>query len=135
MILSRKNIILNTIIVFILLMSILYHTKPSLIYDHTTHKFKKFGTSKNETIIPIHVIGILLVMVLYMLFFIWNNNKPMNDNIPTIEHNKNIINHNNDYHLMIQQMQNLQTQLQQLYLYQLHNKQNSDISLPNILNV
>lgn len=68
MLLSKTDPLLNTIIVFVLIMASIYIAKPRLLYDYDNDEFKRFGTDNNRTLMPIYVIGLLLAMLLYIFF-------------------------------------------------------------------
>ena len=60
-----------SIILYICLIMIVLMIKPSFIYDDKNNKYKSFGFSKNETIIPIQLLNILLCTFSYMCVLIY----------------------------------------------------------------
>ena len=67
-IISLSNPLYNTVIAFVSVMALLYIIKPDTIYDRGKEEFRQFGMDDNKTILPIHVIAILLAIILYVLF-------------------------------------------------------------------
>ena len=57
-----------TLFVFMIIMIILYVKKPELIYDNDKKEFRQFGISDGKTLLPIHVIAILLAVALFVFF-------------------------------------------------------------------
>ena len=69
LILSDTNPLYNTMLIFTVIMITLFLTKPNLIYCSKTNRFRQFGTSHGDTLIPIYIIGILLAVILYVFFY------------------------------------------------------------------
>ena len=69
MILSSTNPLQNTIIIFTIVMAILYISRPELIYCKRTKQFRQFGTGEGKTLLSIYVLGVMLAVVLYALFY------------------------------------------------------------------
>lgn len=155
-ILSNDNPLYNTIIIFTVIMGILFLTKPNLIYCSKTNQFRQFGTSQGKTLLPIYIVGILLAVILYVFFYSimkkkdhnnfgnnqmdhmmserYNgyNNPMMNINHP----NPNDANINQIYLMQQQQINTLNSQIQQLIQHQLINnsigiKKNDQLIIPN----
>src|SRR5579872_2057151 len=69
MLLNVDNPVYNTIIVFSIIMLLLYIIKPDVIYNNEKKEFRQFGTTDGKTLLPIHVVGILLAIILYVFFY------------------------------------------------------------------
>lgn len=102
--------IINTIIVFVLIMIIILIIKPSFLYDHDKNEFKKFGTEDNETILNIYSISVLLAFFLYIFFNSINKKRGTFKKINNIDPNIEGFN-NND---ILKQIMNQQLLNQQL---------------------
>jgi hypothetical protein len=78
-------IIINSSLIFLFIIIILYITKPALLFDYNTNEFKQFGINinhkNNKTLLPIYLLAILLAIGSYFLIFFIH---------------KKQINHNND---------------------------------------
>lgn len=134
MILNVDNPVYNTIIIFSIIMILIYTVKPEVVYDNNKNEFRQFGTTNGKTLLPIYVVGILLAVILYVIFYYISKKNT--------EQTKSV-NLTNIVQPDIQniQLQNIQNQLNQLVqqqvqsqLNQLHKNTNS-LNLPNILNV
>ena len=42
--------------------------KPKILYNHKTNTFKKFGSSKDETIFNIYSVSVVLAIIIYLFF-------------------------------------------------------------------
>lgn len=60
----------NTIIFYILIISIILITKPSFLYCNKTNKFKPFGCNDNETLLSFPIVSIGTGIILYLIFTI-----------------------------------------------------------------
>ena len=127
MLLSIDNPVYNTIIVFSIIMIILYIIKPNVIYDNKKNEFRQFGTTNGKTLLPIYVIGILLAIILYVLFhYISISFKTKRKELITdVTYSKNEERNikggfDNDSKYYIQQIQNLQSQMNQLLQQQMN---------------
>lgn len=143
MLLSNKNPVYNTIIVFSIIMLLLYITKPDVIYNHNKKKFRQFGTTNEKTLLPIYVIGILLAIILYVFFYSLTNSCKISSKSKNINNNKLNLSSNNKFNnytnqnsyaynnqqIQIQQLQNQMQQLihQQLIQQQLNNQISNNI--------
>ena len=162
MLLSIDNPVYNTIIVFSIIMILLYLIKPDLIYDDTKKEFRQFGTTDGKTLLPIHVIGILLAIILYVFFNNLLNNKSSDkkknnstssssthkklkvtylpietDKIPVMSVSNADPNNNNYQYSMYQQqmhLQNLQNQMNQMMMQQQINQQIQRQLMENTIN-
>lgn len=115
-------------------MILIYTVKPEVVYDNNKNEFRQFGTTNGKTLLPIYIVGILLAVILYVIFYYISKKNT--------EQTKSV-NLTNIVQPDIQniQLQNIQNQLNQLVqqqvqsqLNQLHKNTNS-LNLPNILNV
>lgn len=162
MILDIDNPVYNTIIVFSIVMLLIYVIKPETIYDNNKGEFRQFGVIEGKTLLPIYILGLLLAILLYVLFYCITRykNSNINTNIrskvniisPNIEY-KDIISSNTDYKNIIssnteyknicqiqdQQIKKMQTQIEKLVdiTHKMNNSSNIDkrIILPNTLNI
>jgi len=135
MLLSVDNPVYNTIIVFSVIMLLVYITKPDVVYDNEKHEFRQFGMTDGKTLLPIYVIGILLAIILYVFFYYISINQK---NVTNGSKKRKIIEvvssngldndyeiKNNDfdnkyrYYLQQQQIQQLQSQLNQFVQQQM----------------
>lgn len=82
--------LLNTIIVFVILMALLYYIKPDVIYDHKKKEFRQFGIDNDKTLLPIYFVGIILAILLYILFSKYHEYEKNNKNdVKMYESHKN----------------------------------------------
>lgn len=58
---------ITIVMVYILIVVIVYISKPLLIYDDINNKFKEFGLDENKSIIAFPVLVILLSIVVYFV--------------------------------------------------------------------
>lgn len=68
MILDPYNPVFNTCFVYILLILLLVHYKPSVIYDKKKKKYRDFGIKKSCSLLPLPIISILLAIIVYVIF-------------------------------------------------------------------
>ena len=66
--LNPLNPLLNSIIVYIILVLLLIYSKPSVIYDKKTKKFKQFGMQKGKSILSLPILAILIAIITYVIF-------------------------------------------------------------------
>ena len=66
--LSLSNPFYNTIITFVLVMTLIYIIKPETLYDKHKKEFRQFGINNGKTLMPIYVLAILMAIILYTLF-------------------------------------------------------------------
>lgn len=130
LILSDNNPLYNTTIIFTVIMTILFLTKPNLIYCSKTNRFRQFGTSRGNTLLPIYIIGILLAVILYVFFYSIMKKKDVNNHADQLMserylgHNPilphiNDMNLNQIYLMQQQQINTLNSQIQQLLQQQM----------------
>jgi len=50
-------------------MVLIYIIKPNVIYDTQKKEFRQFGFANGKTLLPIHIIGILLSIIIYLFFY------------------------------------------------------------------
>ena len=67
--LNPTNPLINTIITYIITITILLYNKPKIIYDKKTKKFKQFGLNKGKSILSLPILVILIAIVYYIFFF------------------------------------------------------------------
>ena len=67
-ILNPLNPLVNSIIVYIIIILLLIYNKPNLIYDNKTKKFKQFGMTQGKSILSLPVLAILISIVTYITF-------------------------------------------------------------------
>lgn len=87
--LSNNDPLFNTIVLFVLIMTVIYIAKPRFLYDYDNNNFKQFGVDEGKTLLPIYVIAIILAIVLYLMFMKANMNNKIDNNI-----NENITSNN-----------------------------------------
>lgn len=143
MFLNIDNPVYNTIIVFLIIMLILYTTKPEVVYDNEKNEFRQFGTTDGKTLLPIYVVGILMAIILYVFFYyVSKNNKGQyfdeshkshkSHKSCELNNNKNIKINTDDTHALqgshdfqcLQQLQIQQIQQQQVQLQNIQNQIN-----------
>jgi hypothetical protein len=66
--LNPFNPLINSIIVYIILILLLIYNKPSIIYDKKTKKFKQFGMNSGKSVLSLPVLAILLSIIIYIIF-------------------------------------------------------------------
>lgn len=66
--LNPLNPLMNSIIVYIIIILLLIYNKPNLIYDKKTKKFKQFGMQKGKSILSLPVFAILISIITYIIF-------------------------------------------------------------------
>lgn len=61
--------LINSIVLFLVLFSLLHFTKPALIYNHAGG-FRPFGLGyKQKTVVPMWLAAIMLAIVCYLVIF------------------------------------------------------------------
>jgi|688.fasta_scaffold1401800_2 hypothetical protein len=68
MVFFGTNPVYNTILFYILFVTIILVLKPRNIYCHKTKRFKSFGCGKEQTLLSFPIICISTVIVLYFIF-------------------------------------------------------------------
>jgi len=71
--LNPQNPLINTIIIYIISLSLLLYNKPKLIYDKKTMKFKQFGLNKGKSILCLPILSILMAIIYYIFFFYFSS--------------------------------------------------------------
>jgi hypothetical protein len=66
--LNPLNPLLNSIIVYIIIIVLLLYNKPNLIYDKKIKKFKQFGMDKGKSILSLPVLALVIAMCVYLFF-------------------------------------------------------------------
>ena len=69
MFLRRTNPVYNTVMVFLISMALIYLYKPPVLYDRSKQEFRQFGTTNGKTLLPVHIVSILIAIVLYGFFY------------------------------------------------------------------
>jgi hypothetical protein len=64
----RTNPVYNTVMVFLISMALIYLCKPPVLYDRSKQEFRQFGTKNGKTLLPVHIVSILIAIVLYGFF-------------------------------------------------------------------
>jgi hypothetical protein len=62
--------LLNTIILFIIIIALIIIIKPKFIYSKKTQKYKTFGSKKNQSLCCFPVFVLFLGIGLYFIFLI-----------------------------------------------------------------
>jgi len=120
MLLSIETPIYNTIIVFTIIIILIYISKPDFLYDKDKNEFRQFGTTNGKTLLPIHILAILLAILLYIFFHHVSNTNISTKSIQGINQK---INQNPEIIDEIKQLQQLQIQEQIRQLQQLQQMQ------------
>lgn len=55
------------ILIYILIISTIFITKPELIYDYKNKIYKDFGFNNNKTYLPLPVLCCLLAVISYLI--------------------------------------------------------------------
>ena len=76
-------------IIFIAIMTLIYYTKPKLMFDDD--KIKPFGIGKDKTLTPLPVMSIVIAILLYVIFFYIDsiNKTPITQAIMPVNNNLN----------------------------------------------
>jgi len=67
--LSPLNPVINSIIVYILIICYLLYAKPSIIYDNKTKQYKQFGVDRGKSILPLPILAIITAILSYIVFY------------------------------------------------------------------
>jgi len=67
--LNPHNSLFNSIIVYIILISLIIYKKPHFIYDKKIKKFKQFGMQHGRSILSLPLLSILIAVITYVVFF------------------------------------------------------------------
>lgn len=68
---NQGSAVLNSIIVYIILMIFIYISQSTTFFVDNTYQLKQFGIREhNKTILPLYLFSIILVIILYMFFSI-----------------------------------------------------------------
>jgi Ca2+/H+ antiporter len=65
---NPNNPVYNSIIFYILTISIILLLKPKFMYCYKTNKFKTFGFGKHKTFFSFPCVAIILSILFYMIF-------------------------------------------------------------------
>lgn len=60
--------LINTIIIYILLICIIVLIKPEFIYSYDKNEFKQFGCREDQTLFTLPIVGLSLAFILYFIF-------------------------------------------------------------------
>ena len=66
---NPQNSLFNSIIIYIILISLVIYNKPKFIYDKKRKKFKEFGMGYDKSIISLPILSILIAVITYIIFF------------------------------------------------------------------
>ena len=66
--LNPLNPLINSIVVYIILILLLIYNKPSIIYNKKTKKFKQFGMAEGKSVLSLPILAILLSIIIYIIF-------------------------------------------------------------------
>ena len=67
---ESKYPVFNAIILFIIIVIILYISKPDFIYSRKYNKFKQFGINKDETIVSFPILCLSSSIFSYFIFYL-----------------------------------------------------------------
>jgi hypothetical protein len=70
MFLQPDNPVYNSVILYILIITMILVIKPSFMYDYDNHTFKLFGLGDNKTIYAYPVVTIGSAVLLYIFFLL-----------------------------------------------------------------
>ena len=70
------------IIIYVVILLLIYVTKPKIIYDENKQKFKDFGSNNDQTLFSLPVISISLALFIYLIFNQFSNST---NNIQSIQ--------------------------------------------------
>lgn len=68
MIFFGSSPVYNTILFYILLVTIILALKPENMYCYKTKRFKSFGCGKNQTLLCFPIVCITAVIIFYFIF-------------------------------------------------------------------
>ena len=85
--------VLYAIIIYTIIIIIIHSLRPQLLYND--NKFKEFGFEKHQTVVPIYILNIFLVVIIYIVVLSIDNflckinetNKKIYDLTNTIKNN------------------------------------------------
>lgn len=66
-----EKILQNSIITYLVIMVVLFITKPTMIYDHKKRRFKQFGFRQDESIFALPVTGAMACIIIYVVFILY----------------------------------------------------------------
>ena len=66
---SASNVFYNTLLFYMIIVTILLILKPEFMYSEKQKKFKSFGMGKGKTLFCLPIISIGSAIILYFLFF------------------------------------------------------------------
>lgn len=69
---TAKKILYNAIITYIAIMVALYITKPNIIYNHKSKKFKSFGFGDDNSVFSLPITGTIMSIVVYIIFVVYS---------------------------------------------------------------
>lgn len=64
--------ILNSIVIYVIVILVVGMMKPNIMYDHKEEEFKEFGFTKNKTPFTIIVFGAIISFIIYNIIFALN---------------------------------------------------------------
>lgn len=64
--------ILNSVVIYVIVILVVGMLKPNIMYDHKEDKFKEFGFTHNRTPFTIIVFGAIMSFVIYNMVFMLN---------------------------------------------------------------
>lgn len=65
---NSKNPVLNSVIIYMIIIICVAVIKPKFMYDYKKKEFKEFGTRNNQTYLTLSVTGVIVSIVVYNLF-------------------------------------------------------------------
>jgi hypothetical protein len=68
MLIDPYNPVLNTIIIYIIIMLLLVSYKPKIIFDKRRQKYKSFGIGKYNSLFSLPVLAIIIAIMIYAFF-------------------------------------------------------------------
>ena len=70
----KNNITKYAIIVYIIVIIFLYLFRPNIIYNQETKQFRDFGFERDQSILALPILAIILAILIYIIFSLFANN-------------------------------------------------------------
>ena len=86
---NPHNAVLNSVIIYIILIMSIVILKPEFIYNKDTGKFKKFGNKENQTYFTFPIIAVISSIIIYSIFSLIENSSYDYDIIKLRNYNYN----------------------------------------------
>lgn len=70
----KNNITKYAIIVYIIVIILLYLFRPNIIYNQETKQFREFGFERDQSILALPILAIILAILIYIIFSLFSDN-------------------------------------------------------------